>query len=111
MVESFKRVMWCCPKIMQVWQRVLRLLILIRANCVITWDAIRWGILEGQPLLYEKKDIVKAFYMVPPHMQIVQRFISDSLQFRDDIIWKKISSSLMRVIWKAQCTSVFDNAT
>ena len=85
---------------MEIWQRVLRLLILIHANCVVTWGAARWGILEGQLLLYEKEDIVEAFHIVPPHIQMVQPFISDSLQFRDDIIWKTISSILMWVIWK-----------
>ena len=93
MIQSIKHVLWSCPKIMQVWHRVLRLLILIHANCVITWGAVRWGILEGQLLLYEKEDIVEAFHIVPPHIQMV-----DSLQFRDDIIWKTISSILMRVI-------------
>ena len=110
-MESIKLVLWSCPKIKQVWQRVLRLLILIHANCVITWSAIRWGILEGQLLLYEKEDIVEAFHIVPPHIQMVQPFTSDSLQFRDDIIWKTISSIVMWVIWKARCTSVFNNAT
>ena len=62
-------------------------------------------------LLYEKEDIVEAFHIVPPHIQMVQPFISDSLQFRDDIIWKRISSILMWVIWKAPCTLIFDNAT
>ena len=42
---------------------------------------------------------------------MVQPFISDSLQFRDDIIWKTISSIVMWVIWKARCTSIFDNTT
>ena len=110
-MESIKHVLWSCPKIMQIWQRVLRLLILIHANCVVTWGAVRWGILEGQLLLYEKEDIVEAFYIVPPLIQMVQPFISDNLQFRDDIIWKTITSILMWVIWKAQCTSIFDNAT
>ena len=59
------------------------------------------GVLEGQLLLYEKEDIVEAFHIVPPHIQMVQPFISDSLQFRDDIIWKTISSILMWVNWKA----------
>ena len=54
---------------------------------------------------------MEAFHIVPPHIQMVQPFISDSLQFRDDIIWKTISSILMWVIWKARCTSIFDNAT
>ena len=40
---------------------------------------------------------MEAFHIVPPHIQIVQPFISDSLQFRDDIIWKTISSILMWV--------------
>ena len=87
---------------MQVWQRVLRLLILIHANRVITWGAVRWGILEGQ-LLYEKEDIVEAFHIVPPHIHMVQHFLIDSLQFRDDIIWKTISSIPMWVIWKTRC--------
>ena len=68
MMESIKHVLWSCPKITQVWKRVLRLLILIHANCLITWGAIRWGILEGQLLLYEKEDMVEAFHIVPPHM-------------------------------------------
>ena len=111
MVESIKHVLWSCPKSRQIWQRVLKLLILIHANCVVTWGAVRWGILEGQLLLYEKEDIVEAFHIVPHHIQMVQPFISDSLQFRDDIIWKTISSVLMWVIWKARCASIFDNVT
>ena len=99
MMESIKHVLWSCPKIMQVWQRVLRLLILIHANCVITWGAVRWGILEGQLLLYEKEYIMEAFHKVPPHIQMVQPFISVSLESRDDIIWKTNSSILVWVIW------------
>ena len=53
MMESIKHVLWSCPKIKQVWKRVLRRLVLIHANCVITRGAVRWGILEGQLLLYE----------------------------------------------------------
>ena len=30
---------------------------------------------------------------------------------RDDIIWETISSIMMWVIWKVQCTSFFDNLT
>ena len=107
MIESIKHVLWSCPKIMQVWKRVLRLLILIQANCVITWGAARWGILEGNWLLYEKDDIMETFYIVPPHIQMVQPFLFDRLQFRDDIIWKTISSILMWVIWKAAMYTSF----
>ena len=54
---------------------------------------------------------MEALHIVLPRIQMVQPFLIDSLQFRDDIIWKTISSILMWVIWKAQCTSIFDNAT
>ena len=100
--------MCSCPKIMQVWQRVLRLLILIHVNCVITWGAVRWGILEGQLLLYGKEDIVETFHIVPPYIQMVHLFLIDMLQIWDDINWKRTSSIL---IWKARCALVFDNVT
>ena len=44
------------------------------------------GHLEGQLLLYEKEDIVEAFHIVPPLVQMVQPFLFDRLQIRDDII-------------------------
>ena len=41
-------------------------------------------------------------HIVPPHIQMVQvPFLIDCLQFRDDIIWKTISSLLMWVVLKA----------
>ena len=51
------------------------------------------------------------FHIVPPHVHVVQPFLFDRLQMRDDIIWKTNSSILMWVIWKAQGVSVFDNVT
>ena len=51
MVESIKHVLWSCPKIMQIWQRVLWLLILIYANCVVTWCVVRWGHSRGITLV------------------------------------------------------------
>ena len=44
-------------------------------------------------LLYEKEDILEAFHIVPL-VQMVQPFLFDRLQIRDDIIWKTISSIL-----------------
>ena len=87
-----KHVLWSCPKITQVWIKFIRLLVLIHANCGITWGAVRWGILEGQLLLHEKEDIVEAFHTVPPYVQMVMSFLFDRLQKKDDIIWKTISS-------------------
>ena len=94
MTKPIKHVLWSCRKITQVWKRVLRLPVFIHANCVITWGVVRWGILEGQ-LLHEKEDIMEAFHIVPPHVQMVQPFLFDTLQIRDDIIWKTNSSILM----------------
>ena len=73
---------------MQVWKRVLRLVVfnLIHSNRAITWGVVKWGILEGQLLLYEKEDIVEAFHIVPPLVQMVQPFLFDMLQIRGDII-------------------------
>ena len=42
---------------------------------------------------------------------MVHPFFIDKLQIRDDIIWKKISSILIWVLWKAQYAPVFDNVT
>ena len=36
-------------------------------------------------------DIVETFHIVPPVVQMVQPFLFDKLQIRDDIIWKTIS--------------------
>ena len=91
-MESIKHVLRCCPKIRQVWKRVLRLMVLIHVNCVITWDVVEWGILEGRLLLYENVEIVETFHIVPPLVQMVQPFLFDRLQIRDDTIWKTISS-------------------
>ena len=68
---------------------------------MITWSVVRWGILEGPLVLYEKEDIVEACHIVPPLVQMVQPFLFDKLQIRDDIIWKTISSILIWTIWKA----------
>ena len=84
------------------------MLILINANCVIIWGAVRWGILEGQMLLYEKEDMVATFHITPPLVQMVHLFLIDMLQIWDDINWKRTSSIL---IWKARCALVFDNVT
>ena len=51
-------------------------------------------------MLYDKEDIAESFHVVPPHVQMVQPFLFDMLQIRDDIIWKTISSILIWVIWK-----------
>ena len=59
MTESTEHVLWSCPKIALVWKRLLRLLVVIHVNCVIAWGDVRWGILEGQSLLYETEDIWK----------------------------------------------------
>ena len=106
MMEPIKCLLWSCPEITQVWKRVLRLMVLIHANFVITWGGVKWYILERQLLLYEKEDIVESFHIVLPLVQMVQPFLFDKLQIRDGIIWKTISSILIWAIWKWRCTSV-----
>ena len=61
-------------------------MVLIHSNRVITWGVVKWVILEGQLLLYEKEDIVETFHIVPPLVQMVQPFLFDRLQIRDAIV-------------------------
>ena len=107
MMESIKHVLWSCPKIKQLWKSVLRLMIYIHANCVMPWGpgCCHVGHSRRTIVVVLKEYKVEAFHINPPLVQMVQPFLIDRLQIRDDIIWKTIPSILSWLIWKARCAS------
>ena len=63
-VETANHCLWSCDFAMEIWKRIITLLISICPQIVYTWGAILWTMVQDKPMLYEQEEVADAIPMM-----------------------------------------------
>ena len=62
-VETANHCLWSCDFAMEIWKRIITMLISVYPRAVYTWGAVLWAVVQVKPMLYEQEDIVDVIAM------------------------------------------------
>ena len=60
MSTNHKHCLWGCGFVMDIWKRIITLLIPVYLRAEYTWGAVLWVVVQDKPMVYEQEDFVDA---------------------------------------------------
>ena len=63
-MEMVKNCLCSLDFVMEIWKRIITVLISVHPRVVYTWGPILWTVVQDKPLVYEQEDVVEALVML-----------------------------------------------